>query len=116
MVNAANVVVNRAAADTGLALPTAGGDFAVGVIAFEGQWLGAEFESDLIRMCTREGMAVAKAKGKLKGKQPKLSPMQNRELRRMYDTGNCPFSDLSCVFKVSRPTGSRTLARQLPAG
>jgi hypothetical protein len=116
LVNAANVVVNRAAADTGLALPTAGGDLAVGVIAFEGQWLGAEFESDLIRMCTREGMAVAKAKGKLKGKQPKLSPMQNRELRRMYDTGDHPSSDLSDVFRVSRPTIYRTLARQRSAG
>ena len=33
----------------------------------------AEFESDLIRMRTREGMAIARAKGKLRGKQPKLS-------------------------------------------
>lgn len=33
----------------------------------------AEFESDLIRLRTREGMAVARAKGKLKGKKPKLS-------------------------------------------
>jgi DNA invertase Pin-like site-specific DNA recombinase len=33
----------------------------------------AEFEVDLLRMRTREGMAVAKAKGKLRGKQPKLS-------------------------------------------
>ena len=30
----------------------------------------AEFEADLIRMRTREGMKVAKAKGKLKGKPP----------------------------------------------
>lgn len=30
----------------------------------------AEFEVDLLRMRTREGMAVARAKGKLKGKQP----------------------------------------------
>ena len=36
----------------------------------------AEFEVDLIRMRTREGMAVARAQGKLKGRQPKLSPMQ----------------------------------------
>ena len=51
----------------------------------------AEFESDLIRMRTREGMAVARAKGKLRGKKPKLSVRQVRELRRMYDTGdsNC---------------------------
>ena len=31
----------------------------------------AEFEADLIRMRTREGMAVARAKGKLRGKMPK---------------------------------------------
>ena len=29
----------------------------------------AEFEADLIRLCTREGMAIARAKGKLRGKQ-----------------------------------------------
>ena len=33
----------------------------------------AEFEADLIRMRTREGKAIARAKGKLRGKQPKLS-------------------------------------------
>jgi len=38
----------------------------------------AEFEVDLIRMRTREGMAVARAQGKLKGRQPKLSPKQQR--------------------------------------
>ena len=36
----------------------------------------AEFEVDLLRMRTREGMAVARAKGKLRGKQPKLSARQ----------------------------------------
>jgi len=42
----------------------------------------AEFESDLIRTRTREGMAVAKAKGRLRGKQPKLSPRQRSPPRR----------------------------------
>ena len=72
----------------------------------------AEFESDLIRMRTREGMAVARAKGKLRGKKPKLSVRQARELRRMYDTGEYSVSDLSEVFSVSRPTVYRTLHRQ----
>ena len=31
-------------------------------------------------MRTREGMAIARAKGKLRGKQPKLSERQQREL------------------------------------
>jgi DNA invertase Pin-like site-specific DNA recombinase len=71
----------------------------------------AEFEADLIRMRTREGMAVARAKGKLRGKQPKLSIKQQKELRRMYDTGEYSISDLAELFTVSRPTVYRTLDR-----
>ena len=33
----------------------------------------AEFEADLIRMRTREGMAIARTRERLRGKQPKLS-------------------------------------------
>lgn len=71
----------------------------------------AEFESDLIRMRTREGMAVARAKGKLRGKQPKLSTKQQKELKRMHGTGEYSISDLAEVFSVSRPTVYRTLNR-----
>lgn len=68
-----------------------------------------EFEVDLLRMRTREGMAVAKAKGKLRGKQPKLSPKQQAELRRMQATGDYTITDLTELFSVSRPTVYRTL-------
>ena len=37
-----NVKVNRPAAEAGLAVLEAGGDFADGVIAYEGHWLGGE--------------------------------------------------------------------------
>lgn len=37
-----NVVVNRPAAEAGLAMLQAGGDFADGTIAYEGTWLGAD--------------------------------------------------------------------------
>lgn len=40
----------------------------------------AEFESDLIRLRTREGTKIAKAKGRLRGKQPKLNPRQEAHL------------------------------------
>ena len=72
----------------------------------------AEFEADLIKMRTREGMAVARAKGKLRGKKPKLSDRQQKELRRMYDSGDYSISDLAELFAVSRPTVYRTLNRQ----
>ena len=71
----------------------------------------AEFEADLIRMRTREGMAIARAKGKLRGKQPKLSEKQQKELCRMHATSEYSISDLAEIFSVSRPTVYRTLSR-----
>ena len=73
----------------------------------------AEFEADLIRMRTREGMAIARARGKLRGKQPKLSDRQQRELCRIHATGQYSISDLAELFSVSRPTVYRTLNRRL---
>ncbi|MHB9513546.1 helix-turn-helix domain-containing protein [Pseudomonas amygdali] len=70
------------------------------------------YNPDLIRLRTREGMAIARAKGKLRGKKPKLSDRQQKELRRMHDSGEYSISDLAEVFSISRPTVYRTLARQ----
>ncbi len=42
LVASANVAVNRQAVAAGLAILDAGGDFADGIIAHEGRWLGAE--------------------------------------------------------------------------
>jgi DNA invertase Pin-like site-specific DNA recombinase len=75
----------------------------------------AEFEADLIRMRTKEGMAIARAKGKLKGKKSKLSDRRQTELRRMHDTGDYSISDLAELFDVSRPTVYRVLQRTAAA-
>ena len=72
----------------------------------------AEFEADLIRMRTREGITIARDKGKLRGKQPKLSDRQQRELCRMQATGEYSISDLAELCSVSRPTVYRTLNRR----
>ena len=42
LTTSANVVTNRPATEAGLSVLDSGGDFADGVIAYEGQWLGAE--------------------------------------------------------------------------
>ena len=59
LMNAANVVVNRPAAEAGLALLEAGGDFADGVIAYEGNWLGAEtlvsFDKKAVKLMKARG-------------------------------------------------------------
>ncbi|MBA3631183.1 MAG: recombinase family protein [Actinobacteria bacterium] len=60
----------------------------VGRLLFNVLAMVAEFESDLIRMRTREGMKVAKARGRLRGKQPKLSPTQEAHLVALYAAGH----------------------------
>jgi len=42
LLDAGNVLVNRPAVDAGLGVLKAGGDFADGLIAYEGAWLGGE--------------------------------------------------------------------------
>ena len=62
LINGANVIVNRPAAEAGLALLDAGGDFADGVIAFEGNWLGADtfvsFDRKAVRLMEPQGESV----------------------------------------------------------
>jgi predicted nucleic-acid-binding protein len=59
LLDASNVAVNRPAVDAGLAILTAGGDFADGLIAYEGNWLGAEtfvsFDKRAVSLITTQG-------------------------------------------------------------
>lgn len=62
LLNTSNVVVNRPAAEAGLALLDAGGDFADGVIAYDGTWLGAEtfvsFDKKAVSLLTKQGQSA----------------------------------------------------------
>ena len=62
LINGANVVVNRQAVEAGLGLLESGGDFADGVIAYEGSWLGAEtfvsFDRKAVRLMTAQGKSA----------------------------------------------------------
>jgi predicted nucleic-acid-binding protein len=59
---AANVEVNRPAVEAGLASLDAGGDFADGVIAYEGKWLGGEtfvsFDKKAVGLLTAQGQTA----------------------------------------------------------
>jgi DNA invertase Pin-like site-specific DNA recombinase len=76
----------------------------VGRLLFNVLALVAEFESDLIRMHTREGMKVARAKGRLRGKQPKLSPTQEAHLVSLYAAGERTIGELEELFSITRST------------
>jgi predicted nucleic-acid-binding protein len=57
-----NVVLNRPAVEAGLSTLIAGGDFADGVIAFEGRWLGGDtfvsFDQKAVALITAGGHAA----------------------------------------------------------
>jgi predicted nucleic-acid-binding protein len=58
-----NVVANRPATEAGLSVLEAGGDFADGVIAYEGAWLGAEtfvsFDKKAVSLLNRRNSQAA---------------------------------------------------------
>ena len=68
-------------------------------------------ESDLIKARTREGMAVARAAGKLRGRRPKLTPAREALLVELHRTGQKSPSDLVDLFNVGRSTVYRALER-----
>jgi len=62
LIDAANVAVDRPAAEAGLTHLEAGGDFADGVIAFEGARLGADafvsFDKSAVKLALAQGIAA----------------------------------------------------------
>ena len=86
----------------------------VGRLLFNVLAMVAEFESDLIRLRTREGMKVAKAKGRLRGKLPKLTVNQAKHLVELDALGTYSRAELAELFSVGRSTIYRTLHRVQP--
>lgn len=83
----------------------------VGRLLFNVLGMVAEFEADLIRARTREGMAVARAKGRLRGKKPKLSPTQEAHLVGLHGQGSHTTGELAELFGIARSTVYRALER-----
>jgi DNA invertase Pin-like site-specific DNA recombinase len=76
----------------------------------------AEFEANLNHLRTREGMAKARAKGHLKGKQPKLPLAARKTIHRRYhdpDDG-ASLADLAEEYSVGRSTIHRIVSGATP--
>jgi len=62
LLDAGNVVMNRPAVEAGLAVLESGGDFADGIMAYEGNWLGGEtfvsFDKQAVSLLTEQGQAA----------------------------------------------------------
>jgi DNA invertase Pin-like site-specific DNA recombinase len=71
----------------------------------------AEFEREIILERQREGIAIAKAKGKFKGGQPKLNQQQIIELKERV-ARNEPKARIARSMKISRATLYNYLERE----
>lgn len=86
----------------------------MGKLLFNMLRMVAEFEADLIRQRTREGMAVAKARRRLRGKQPKLSAAQERHVVGLMTSGEHTTAEVAALMGVSRATVYRAMKRATP--
>ncbi len=71
----------------------------------------AEFESDLIRSRTVEGMREAAKRGRLLGKPSKLSVLQRKRLLADYESGEYSAAQLMDISGLSRSAMYATLNR-----
>jgi DNA invertase Pin-like site-specific DNA recombinase len=71
----------------------------------------AEFEADLIRARTRDGMQVAKAAGRLRGEQPKLFKAQEKHLIEVHQRGEHTSAQIAELFRFGRSTVYRAIQR-----
>jgi DNA invertase Pin-like site-specific DNA recombinase len=71
----------------------------------------AEFDVDLLSLRTREGMAVARAHGRLRGNQPKLSARQHAHVLKLHQAQEHNIAEIAELFSVSGATIYRTLTR-----
>jgi DNA invertase Pin-like site-specific DNA recombinase len=73
----------------------------------------AEFERGIMQSRTMDGLASARARGRVGGRKPKLSQTKVVEIRRMYQEGRTVQS-IADMFGVSRPTIYRALGDREP--
>jgi DNA invertase Pin-like site-specific DNA recombinase len=64
----------------------------------------AEFEADVIRERTMDGLAAARARGRKGGRRDKLTEAQQREVKRLYDAREKTVQEIGELFGVSRDT------------
>lgn len=72
----------------------------------------AEFERGIMQSRTMDGLAAARARGRIGGRKPKMSPKHIEEAKKMYSDGKT-VQDIATILGVSRPTIYRAFDSQL---
>lgn len=68
----------------------------------------AEFERGIMQSRTMDGLAAARARGRVGGRKPKMSAKHIEEAKKMYKEGRT-VQDIANLLSVSRPTIYRAI-------
>jgi DNA invertase Pin-like site-specific DNA recombinase len=64
----------------------------------------AEFEHSMMVSRTKDGLAAARARGRVGGRKAKLTPVQVGKLVELYDEKKITIQELANMYGISRPT------------
>lgn len=69
----------------------------------------AEFEHSIMQGRTRDGLAAARARGRVGGRKAKMTPTRIAEAKKLYEARDKTVQEIADLFGVSRPTIYRAL-------
>lgn len=69
----------------------------------------SEMERDLLLERTMSGLRAARARGRVGGRKPSLTPNMQRDARRLYNEGRLTVAEIAAKLGVSRQTIYRTV-------
>jgi DNA invertase Pin-like site-specific DNA recombinase len=69
----------------------------------------AEFEHSMMVSRTKDGLAAARARGRVGGRKAKLTLLQMQEIQKLYLARELSVQQISEMFNVSRPTVYRAI-------
>lgn len=69
----------------------------------------SEFEHSLMVARTKDGLAAARARGKVGGRKSKLTDSQKLQIRKLYEERDLTVREIASLFSVTSPTVYRAL-------
>ena len=69
----------------------------------------AEFEHSMMVARTKDGLAAARARGRLGGRKPKLSEAQKKQVKKLYEERELTVREIAQMFSITPPTVYRAL-------
>jgi DNA invertase Pin-like site-specific DNA recombinase len=72
----------------------------------------AEFEHSMMVARTKDGLAAARARGRMGGRKPKLNAAQKKQVQTLYAAKELTVREIAALFNITPPTVYRAIEPQ----